>query len=214
MSIVAVVPIKTTNERLPGKNTKLLAGKPLISYCLEQLQKVKEIDEIYVYCSDEQIQAYLPEGVTFLKRSEQLDLPTSNFNQIFDCFIEQVQAERYVYAHATAPFITAETIAACIQSTDSEIYDSAFTAIEIQDYLWDEKGPLNFNAQNVPRSQDLDKIYRESSGVYVIKRDVYQALGRRVGNQPFMKSISYKEAIDINTPEDFKLAEVFANVDF
>ena len=214
MKTVAVIPIKTNNERLPGKNTKLLAGKPLISYCLEQLEQVKEIDEVYVYCSDERIKEYLPASVIFLKRPEQLDLPTSNFNQIFDQFIEQVNAERYVYAHATAPFVTAQTIVECIKATDSDKYDSAFTAIEIQDYLWNDKGPLNFDAQNVPRSQDLDKIYRESSGVYVIMREVYKAIGRRVGEQPYIKPISYKEAIDINTPEDFKLAEIFVNVDF
>ena len=45
--VVAIMPIKLKNERLPGKNTKLLGGKPLIQYALENLEQVEELDEIY-----------------------------------------------------------------------------------------------------------------------------------------------------------------------
>ena len=53
MKVTAFVPMKLNNERLPGKNTKAFTnGKPLCQYILNTLLKVKEIDEIYVYCSD------------------------------------------------------------------------------------------------------------------------------------------------------------------
>lgn len=211
MKTVAVVPIKLNNERLPGKNFKLLGNQPLIQYILKQLKLVKEIEEIYVYCSSEEICEYLIEGATYLKRPTNLDLPTSNFNEIFDGFINTIVADRYVYAHATAPFIMAETIRECLKATENNLYDSAFTAVEIQDYLWDREGPLNFDAKNIPRSQDLEKIYRETSGVYIIKPDVYKKLGRRVGEIPYIKTVNFKEAIDINTFEDFKIAEAFIN---
>ena len=56
MKIVAFVPIKMNNERLPGKNTKSFDnGEPLIYYILDTLRKVNELDEIYVYCSSEEI---------------------------------------------------------------------------------------------------------------------------------------------------------------
>ena len=72
--IVAFVPVKLNNERLPGKNTKSFdGGKPLIEYILGTLKSVDEIEDIYVYCSDPAIQDFLPEGVKYLKRDKSLD---------------------------------------------------------------------------------------------------------------------------------------------
>lgn len=212
MRIVAIMPIKLNNERLPGKNVKELGGKPLLRYQLEELLKVKLIDDIYVYCSDTAICDYLPDGISFLQRDKELDLPTSNFNQIFESFFAQINADIYVYVHATAPFVTSETTTTCIDKVKSGAYDSAFTAVLIQDYLWMDGKPLNFDAENLPRSQDLKPIYRETSGVYVYTREQYLKTHRRVGNRPYIKMVSFKEAVDINNPEDFELAKIMCNI--
>lgn len=210
--IVAVMPIKLKNERLPGKNTKMLGGKPLLRFELESLLSTGLCDEINVYCSDEAIEAYLPDGVSFIKRPAYLDLPTSNFTQIFEEFMKVKDADVYVYAHATAPFIKTETMRECIEAVISGKYDSAFCASKIQDYLWREGEPLNFDATNVPRSQDLTPIYRETSGIYVFTREVFLRHHRRIGVKPFVKEVSFKEAVDINNPEDFRLAEALLNI--
>lgn len=206
------MPIKLNNERLPGKNTKLLGEKPLLQYELDSLKETKMLDGIHVFCSDDSITAFLPDGVTFVRRPDYLDLPTSNFNQIFDCFMEAHDADIYVYAHATAPFVTVETMRQCIEAVRSGEYDSAFCATKIQDYLWQDGEPMNFDATNVPRSQDLKPIYRETSGVYVFTKEVYQKYHRRIGRKPFVKELSFKEAVDINNPEDFDLAAALLNI--
>lgn len=212
MKITAIMPIKLNNERLPGKNTKLLGNKPLLCYELESLAATKLIDDIYVYCSDESIKEYLPNGINFLRRSEELDLPTSNFTQIFNSFMTQIDSDIYVYAHATAPYITVETMIECINAVKSGKYDSAFCASKIQDYLWQDGEPINFDAENVPRSQDIKPIYRETSGVYVFTKEVFELYHRRIGKNPYIKEVSFKEAVDINNPEDFELAEVLYNI--
>ncbi len=207
-NLVGIMPIKLNNERLPGKNIKLLGGKPLIQYGLSTLLNVKRLDEIDVFCSDSAIEDYLIKGINFVKRPCFLDLPTSNFTQIFEEFYKTVKADIYVYAHATAPFIKAETINECIDAVISGEYDSAFTATKIQDFLWKNGQPLNFKKDNLPRSQDLEPIYRETSGVYVFKKEVFDQCHARIGEKPFIKEIDYKEAIDINTSQDFELAEL------
>lgn len=213
MKKVAIMPIKLNNERLPGKNTMLLGGKPLLQHQLLATQQTGLADEIYVYCSDETVCPFLPEGVTFLKRPAELDLPTSNFTQIFTTFSNAVPADIYVYVHATAPFITPDTITECIQAVQSGEYDSAFCATKIQDFLWKNGEPLNFDATNVPRSQDLEPIYRETSGVYVFTKEVFASCRRRIGMKPYIKEVSFKEAVDINNPEDMELAKAMVNVD-
>ncbi len=212
MKIVAIMPIKLNNERLPGKNTMMLGGKPLLRHELDNLIRISQIDDIYVYCSSEEIKNYLPAGVKFLRRPKELDLPTSNFTQIFDTFSHTIEADIYVYAHATAPFVTVETMRECIDAVISKEYDSAFCAVKIQDYLWQDGKPLNFDAQNLPRSQDIKPIYRETSGIYVIPKEMFTSLRRRVGNRPYIKELTFKESIDINNGEDFELAEVFAEI--
>lgn len=213
MKIVAIMPIKLKNERCPGKNTRLLGNKPLLQYELDNLKKTGMLDSINVYCSSEDVVAFLPQGVEFVKRPEYLDLPTSNFTQIFESFMSVKNADIYVYAHATAPFITVETMKQCIEAVKSGKYDSAFCAIKLQDYLWENGKPLNFDATNVPRTQDLDFIYQETSGVYVYTKETFKKYRRRIGRNPFIKEVSFKEAVDIDNPEDFALAEALVNID-
>lgn len=214
MKIVAVMPLKLINERLPGKNTKLLGNKPLLCYELDNLVQLKDLESVNVYCSNDSVVKYLPENVNFLRRPEYLDLPTSNFTQIFESFMKEIDADIYVYAHATAPFVSLETMRECINAVKSGNYDSAFCAVKIQDFLWQNGKPLNFDASNVPRSQDLEPIYRETSGVYVFTKEVFFKYRRRIGIKPFIKELEFKESVDINNPEDFELAQKIIEKDW
>jgi CMP-N-acetylneuraminic acid synthetase len=210
--VVSIIPIKLNNERLPGKNTRKLGDKPLIYYVQSVLLEVPQICERYVYCSSDEIASFLLNGVSFLKRPENLDLPSSNFTQIFESFMGEVDADMYVYAHATAPFVTSQTVIDCINAVYSGGYDSAFCAQKIQDFLWQNGEPLNFDANNLPRSQDLSLVFRETSGVYVFTKEVFEKYHRRIGIKPFIKTVTFRESIDINTSDDFRLAEIFVNL--
>ena len=53
MKVVSFIPIKLNNQRLPGKNTMELAGRPTCDYIFETISQVDTIDEKYVYCSVE-----------------------------------------------------------------------------------------------------------------------------------------------------------------
>lgn len=212
MKTVAVIPIKMNNERLPGKNTRLLGGLPLIHYIQKSLLCADGIDRIYTYCSDMKICDFLINGVEFLRRSDKLDLPTSNFTQIFESFMLDIDSDIYVYAHATAPFISVSTINECINAVMSGNYDSAFCAVKIQDFLWQNNKPLNFDPGNLPRSQDLQPIFRETSGVYVFKKEVFLNYRGRVGKKPYIKEVGFRESVDINNSDDFKLAEIMLNI--
>ena len=214
MKTTAIIPIKMNNERLPGKNTKLLGNKPLISFIQESLLHSNGIDDIYVFCSNSDIKHYLLDGIIFLQREKELDLPDSNFTQIFSSFMNRIDSDIYIYAHATAPFVTVDTINKCIWAVQSGEFDSAFCASKIQDYLWKEGKALNFDPANLPRSQDLVPIYRETSGVYVFNKEVFEKYRKRIGTKPYIREVSFKESIDINNPEDFRLAEIFYDKDF
>jgi len=67
---------------------------------------------------------------------------------------------------------------------------------------------MNFDASNLPRSQDIAPIYRETSGIYVFEKPVFQNYRRRIGKKPFIAEVSWREAVDINTYEDFEIARM------
>ncbi len=205
--VVAIMPIKLSNERCPGKNTRILGNKPLMQWELDNLSNTDLCDSINVYCSSEEVIPYLSSNARFIKRPEYLDLATSNFTQIFNSFMSQISSDIYVYAHATAPFVTINTMKECILAVKSGEYDSAFCALKLQDYLWQNGKPLNFDATNLPRTQDLPAIYKETSGIYVFTKEVFQKYKTRIGENPYIKEVSTIEAIDIDYPEDFEIAD-------
>ena len=128
MKTAAFVPIRLNSQRVSGKNLRPLSGSPLMCHILRTLTEVEGIDEVYVYCSDERIREFLPEGVRFLRRSEELDRDTTLGREIYDSFTAEVEADLYVLAHATSPFIRAETVADALRKVVSGEYDSAFSS--------------------------------------------------------------------------------------
>lgn len=211
MKIVCFVPLKLNNERVPGKNIKAFDnGKPLLSYILKTLKKTIVADDIYVYCSNESIANYLPEGIKYLKRSEHLDQDSTKINEVLQSFAKDIDADIYTLAHATAPFISAESIDKAINAVLNKGYDSALTVEAKQEFLWKNDSPFNYDVSCVPRTQDLEPFYIETTGLYVYKRDLIVNKNRRIGNNPFLVKVSKIEAIDINDPIDFDLANAIA----
>ena len=212
MKIVAVVPMKLNNKRLPQKNTKPFTnGAPLCTYILNTLKKVDRIDEIYVYCSNPDIKEFLPEGVKYLKRSESLDQDTTSMTEVLNCFAQDVDADIYVMTHTTAPFVSEESISKGLDAVLSGEYDSSFAAKKLQDFLWKDGKPFNYALDNIPRTQDLDTMYEETSGFYVYEKSVMTEKHRRIGDHPFIVEVGEIESVDIDEPEDFMIADAIYN---
>ncbi len=207
MKTIAIVPIKLNNERLPNKNIKPFDnGAPLCHYIFETLKQVKDIDEIYVYCSNPKIQEFIPLEVKFLRRSETLDQNTTKINEVLSAFAQDVPADVYVMSHATAPFISPQSIEKGLQAVLQQGFDSAFAVRKIQTFLWKDGKPFNYNLNNIPRTQDLPPIFEETSGFYIYRSEVITELNRRIGDNPYMVEVNAIESCDIDTQEDFDVA--------
>ncbi len=207
--IVAMVPVKLNNERLPGKNTKkFFNGKALLTVFLETLIKVREINEIYVFCSNESIVDYLVPKVKYLKRPEFLDTPQATPQDIISEFMKIVDADIYMVAHCTSPFVTQKHFEDCINAVTSEKYDSAFTAEKVQKLFWKKNGEtLNFNPENIPRTQELEPLFAEVSAAYVFTKEVFTKLHRRIGTNPCIVEVNGIESVDIDRETDFIIAD-------
>lgn len=210
MKIVSFIPIKLNNQRLPGKNLLPLNGKPTCEYIFDTINAVDTINEKYVYCSDETIKEYMPHGLNFLKRDKYLDGFQVKGLEIIDRFVKDVEADIYILTHVTQPFTRSSSIKAALDKVISGEYDSAFSAVELQDYMWMHGRPFNYDMKDIPRSQDLEPIYMETGAFFIFRKEVFTELGQRIGNKPYIHVIDQFEAVDIDTAEDYEFAKVVA----
>ena len=207
MKTVALIPIKLGSKRVPSKNIKpFFDGTPLMSFIQQACLSAKNIDEVYIYCSDDAVLSYVLPGVKYLKRPDYLDGDDKNANDIIREFMNAVDADIYVNAHTTSPFAKKETIEECVEKVASGEYDSAFCAETLRTFMWENGTPINFDPDHSPRTQDLPLIYGETSIAYVFSKDSFLKHNRRVGSKPYVKEVSKIEAIDIDYPEDFEIA--------
>ena len=207
MRRVAFVPIRLNSQRVEGKNLRELGGRPLMTYLLQTLTRVENIDQVYVYCSNPAIVPFLPSGVKFLQRDERLDSNTTLGEEIYDAFTREVDADIYILAHATSPFIRSATIADAVAQVENGEYDSAFSAERVQTFAWWKGQTLNYSLEHVPRTQDLEPVYVETSAFFVFRANVWREKHRRIGDKPYMAVTDRIESMDIDNPDDFLLAE-------
>lgn len=205
--VVAFVPIKLQSERVARKNLRLLGGRSLYQYTLETLSALSDRVDTYVFCSDESIVDDLPDGVKFLKRSSVLDQSDTKGAEIYDSFISSVDADYYLLVHTTSPFLKRETILKSIAKVESGDFDSAFAARKIQNFCWFKGRPVNYELNNIPRTQDLEPILEETSGFFIFSKSLWEDERRRIGDTPFVAFLDEIEAVDIDTEFDFQFAE-------
>jgi CMP-N-acetylneuraminic acid synthetase len=206
MKTVALVPIKLNSQRLPHKNILPIAGHPLCWHICNSLVKAKGIDEVYVYCSDEEVTKYLPDGAKFKQREKWLDGDMVKGFDIYREFIKEVDADVYVLAHTTSPFIMVESIENALSHILNGENDSAFSAERIQTFAWYKGEPINYDLNDVPRTQDMEPIWVETSAFFMFKKEIFTVHNRRIGFNPYIQEVSGIEALDIDEKKDYDMA--------
>lgn len=206
MKTVAFLPIKLNSQRLPHKNTLIIAGHPLCWHLSKSLCEVEEIDEVYVFCSNELVMEYVPDRVRFLKRDEYYDGDSVKSFELIEKFISEINADIYVFGNTTSPFLKPESIDNAVRKVKYEEYDSALTVEEFKTFAIYKGEPINYDVNDIPKTQDIEPVFVETSGIYVFERDVFFKHRRRVGFNPYYQIVKGLEAVDIDTKEDFILA--------
>lgn len=211
--IVAFVPMRHDSVRVPGKNFKPMAGKPLFHHILNTLLQCKEIAQVVVDTDSPVIMHGLNEyfpGVYCLERPQHLCADTVPTNEILMYDVSQFEADLYLQTHSTNPLLKSATISKAISElrADFPAYDSLFGVTRLQTRLWDELGrAINHNPAILLRTQDLPPIYEENSCLYLFTKETLFEKRNRIGERPKLFQIPAGEAWDIDEALDFKIAE-------
>lgn len=211
--IIALVPMRHHSERVPGKNYRPLAGKPLFHHIMNTLLAVPELDSILVDTDSPEItaglQAHYP-SVKVIERPEHLRGDAVSMNEILMHDTSVMEADFYLQTHSTNPLLRAQTVSSAIQAFLAAIpeYDSLFGVTRYQTRLWDQLGrPVNHNPNILLRTQDLPPLYEENSCLYIFTRQNLVSRRNRLGERPLMFEIPAAEARDIDDELEFIIAE-------
>ena len=213
--IVALVPMKEHSERVPGKNVRPFAGRPLFHHILDTLENTYVVDEVVVNTDSERIAAEAIANcakVRVLDRPQELRGDLVSMNKIIAYDISQVPADIYLQTHATNPLLRSETITEGLhQFVQLEEHDSLFSVNRLQTRLYTAGGePINHKPGELIRTQDLPPVFEENSVLYIFTRTSFAVHNRRIGGKPSMFETDRIESIDIDDEFTFRLAEMLA----
>jgi len=213
--------MKANSQRVKGKNFRPLHGKPLFSWILDSLLALDEIDEVIINTDAREILAenglVESDRVRIRDRKSELCGDTVSMNLILADDIAAVEADTYLMTHTTNPLLTPETIRAALARYRDGVAkgeaDSLFTVNKIQTRFYRADGsPVNHDPDNLIQTQDLEPWYEENSNLYIFSRDSFAKTQARIGRQPMLHEMDKMEAADIDTPEDWDLAEALAGL--
>ena len=213
MKLAALVPMRHHSQRVPGKNYRPLAGKPLFQHILETLQAVPEIDTVMVDTDSEPVMdgvRRLFPNVKLIQRPEHLRADDVPMNDILLYDTAQVQADFYLQTHSTNPLLKADTISRGIKAflSDYPKYDSLFSVTRLQTrFYWQDGRAINYNPLELLQTQDLPPVYEAKCCVYLLTRENLERKKHRIGDKPFMFEIDADEAWDIDEELDFEIAD-------
>ena len=211
--ISALVPMRHHSQRVPEKNFRLMAGKPLFHHILITLLDVPEIYDIFVDTDSPVISDGVKENfpdVNIINRPEELRADEVSMNRIIAYDMSVIGADLYLQTHSTNPLLRAGTLSTAIQTFNKNKveFDSLFSVTRLQTRLYDQSGSaINHNPGELIQTQDLAPLYEENSCIYLFTEAGLKENGHRIGKSPYLFEIRAEEAWDIDTPLDFEIVE-------
>ncbi|KPZ63257.1 CMP-N,N'-diacetyllegionaminic acid synthase [Pseudoalteromonas sp. P1-16-1b] len=218
---IAVIPARGGSKRIPRKNIKEFHGKPMIAYSIETALNSGCFDKVIVSTDDAEIaEVAIKYGaeVPFMRPSNIADDYATTLDVIKHAieFTEQ-QAwgiKNVCCIYATAPFLTPEFIQKGLKELTENAIDYAFSAtsfpfpIQRAIKLNSEKYVEMFQPEHLnTRSQDLEEAYHDAGQFYWGTANAFIARKPILGTSSKAVLLPRKRVQDIDTPEDWELAE-------
>ncbi len=218
--ILAIIPARGGSKGVPRKNIRILAGKPLIAWTLEEAKRSKYIDKCIVSTEDEEIKSVAEAwggNVPFMRPMELAQDNTPGIEPVLHAIKMLPGYDFVVLLQVTSPLRTVEDIdgaiayclnrdcESCVSVTEVEHSPYWMYQIDIQDQL---KPILKIEKEKSFQRQKLPKVYQLNGAVYVASVEFVQKEQEFIGEETLGYVMPQERSYDIDTMMDFEVAEV------
>lgn len=212
MKITAVIPIRSGSQRVKDKNLRPFADTNLMELKIKNLLQVPELTSIVVNTNSEEAINIVKERyngkIQIHHREEYYASSQCSGSEFFKHLGEVTDTDIFVYTPCTSPFVKPETISECIKKyLASNDYDCLASVSLVKEFMWLDGKPINYDPAHAPNSQNLPEVVALNFGVSVISKENLIRNSNIIGKKPQFVITDEIEAIDIDTPLDFYLAE-------
>lgn len=217
--ITAFLILKAHSERVPGKNFRDLGGRPLYRWILDALLATRGVGRVLVDTDARELldQHGLPDDPRLILRDRDPALRGDSVtaNALIAANLGAFGDGPVLMSHATSPFLAPDTLGAAAARFDSlrrfGQADSLFGVTRVQSRFWHAAGaPVNHDPQRLVPTQQLEPWFQENSSLYLFTAASFQATGSRIGARPALFETPLLESLDIDTEEEWALAELIA----
>lgn len=211
MRISVVIPAKGNSDRLRDKNLVKVLDKSLTEMACEKFLKSKIINDVYLDTDSEKIiddvLHLFSKGLKLIRRPKELANNNITANDLMIYALHSInKCDLLLQSFVTSPLLRIETIDQCIKKfLKSKKFRSFLTVESTQEYWWSKsRNPINFDVKKLPNGVDLEKIYKETHGLYGIYTKDLLKYKNRFGINPMLIETSKVEGLDINDEDDLK----------
>ena len=210
--ITAVIPIRGGSTRCKNKSIREFGDTTLLELRVNTLKKVSGIHQIQVNSDCDFILEKAKElGVETFKRDPKYASSETDGAMLYKCLSEACPTDIMLIAFTPTPFITENDYQTCIEKyfegRKNKTCDSVISVAKINDYMFHEKKPVNFNPLKTCKSQDLPKYYHMTFGVTIVERDFVRKNHSIWTENPEFYKVDELKAMDIDTNLDFFICE-------
>ena len=218
---LAIITARGGSKRIPRKNIKEFCGKPILAYSIQAALESEIFDEVMVSTDDEEIAEITRKygaKIPFMRSNEKSDDFATTADVLLEVIAEYKKiGKEYDYIcciYPTAPFVTAEKLKNAAKLLENESVQSVVPVVEFSFppmrgmHIRDEKLEFCFPEYALKRSQDIEKMYHDCGQFYFVNTKDFLREKKLVMLNTKALIVPESEVQDIDTPEDWKIAEM------
>jgi N-acylneuraminate cytidylyltransferase len=224
MRILALIPARGGSKRVPGKNIRKLGNKPLINWTIESALNTPELSAIVVSTDDPQVAEIAKSAGATVPWLRPIKLATDESKSedvaihALDWFEkENGTVDGILLLQPSSPFRTNATIQKAIRLFENHKGSSIIGVSPVQNhhlYTLEKQGEFLIQYQEqsslIKKTRDKSKIYTLNGSIYLVSPQELRSSNSFLGSCLLPVIVeSPIEALDIDTEEDFKIAELF-----
>ncbi len=205
MKILSVIPARAGSKGIPNKNIRIIGGKPLICYSIDNALKSKYITDIIVTTDSEEVRIIASQmNIKCRRRSSELCEDDVTLDAVVYDASRGYEWDYVITLQPTSPTLTSETLDKAIEYSISNNIDTLISAINTPHLSWSKKGgKLVPNYEKRLNRQFLPPCYMET-GAFMISKGSVITENSRIGSSVEIFEIPEIEAYDIDTFSDLQ----------